>query len=330
MAAVVEAHVPEVVDLSQLGKGELNALLDEEIACWSRTLDWDFETTASIIRRFVDVQALSGFALIVDSRVAGYVYYVAEDRKGLIGDLYLLAEHRSWENENLLLGSAIEALVRHHRAARVEAQMMLSHYPRRTPAPFARHLRTHQRNYMIHEMNNLNSLPARALGDTVRIDQWQERFQEDAAHAIAGAYRGHIDGDINDQYRSPAGARRFLLNIVQYPGCGIFFEPASWLAWIRESHMLCGLSLTSLVARDVGHITQICVLPGVQGTGTGYELMRRSLVSLSERGCRRTSLTVTAANHSAVRLYERMDYRTWRTFCAMVWDGLDHKEIDHA
>jgi ribosomal-protein-alanine N-acetyltransferase len=82
------------------------------------------------------------------------------------------------------------------------------------------------------------------------------------------------------------------------------------------------LCLSSLVAQDVGHITQVCVLPAWQGEGVGYALLRRSLLALHERGCRKVSLTVTAANSPAARLYERMGFRTVRRFPAYVWEGL--------
>ena len=81
------------------------------------------------------------------------------------------------------------------------------------------------------------------------------------------------------------------------------------------------MSLASLLADDIGHITQLCVGPQFQGTGAGYELLRRSLAALVKAGCRRTSLTVTAANNAAVRLYERVGFETIRVFTAMVWDG---------
>ena len=73
-------------------------------------------------------------------------------------------------------------------------------------------------------------LPERKLPQSVLIDNWTERKQDDAGALIVSAYQGHIDSQINDQYRSPAGARRFLLNIIQYPGCGSFFQPASFVA----------------------------------------------------------------------------------------------------
>ena len=46
--------------------------------------------------------------------------------------------------------------------------------------------------------------------DRIFFDRWTERRQDEAAQLIASAYRGHIDSEINDQYRSAEGARRFL------------------------------------------------------------------------------------------------------------------------
>jgi ribosomal protein S18 acetylase RimI-like enzyme len=83
---------------------------------------------------------------------------------------------------------------------------------------------------------------------------------------------------------------------------------------------LCGASLASLVAADVGHITQVCVAPSYQGTGLGYELMRKSMEALASHGCRSVSLTVTAANESALRLYRNMGFIERRSFSAFVWE----------
>ena len=70
----------------------------------------------------------------------------------------------------------------------------------------------------------------------------------------------------------------------------------------------CGISLASLVATECGHITQICVSPWARGTGAGYALLRQSLLTMREMGCGTVSLTVTASNHEAIRLYEAAGY----------------------
>jgi ribosomal protein S18 acetylase RimI-like enzyme len=153
------------------------------------------------------------------------------------------------------------------------------------------------------------------------LEKWSDHYQEAAAQLIAAAYVGHIDGRINDQYRSPGGARRFLYNITQYPGCGVFYRPASYVALEAISGRLCGISLASLVAAGCGHITQICVTPAVRGTGIGHALLRQSLTILRDADCRSATLTVTAANEDAVTLYERVGFRTVRRFPAYVWEG---------
>jgi ribosomal protein S18 acetylase RimI-like enzyme len=321
MAAAIEANAPVLVDLRQLRPEELDPLLEEETAQWRDRLDWDFGPSADLVRRFVRMQALHGYALMSGRETAGYIYFVCEDRKGLIGDLYVRQGHASPENETYLLSAALKALRAFPRISRVESQLMMLSEPARRSVPFLAQARRFRRNFMMAELNSADMLPPGKAASTARFDAWHERCQEEAARLIARAYHGHIDGEINDQYRSIAGARRFLMNIVQYPGCGSFFQPASTVAYEAESGRLCGLSLASLVSFDVGHITQICVDPAVKGTGIGYELLRRSLSSLARSGCRCASLTVTASNHDAVRLYERTAFHTAHTFDAIVWEG---------
>ena len=157
------------------------------------------------------------------------------------------------------------------------------------PMPRAHRLQTFPRLFMECALEQAEALPARSVGSGIAFEAWSDRHQDDAARVIARSYEGHIDSQINDQYRSIAGARRFLLNIVQYPGCGNFFYPASFVAMDLSQGHLCGVCLSSLVAADVGHITQICVTPEAKGAGIGYELLRRSMRALVQAGCREVS-----------------------------------------
>jgi len=321
MAAFLEARVPELVDLSRVRVEELEPLLGAETRVWREEMDWDFQASADLVRRFVEARSLSGYALVVGEELVGYSYYVAEEHKGLIGDLFVVEEFRTAENEHRLIGAVLEALMRTRRVRRVESQLMLFRSARQGVLPGAQYLRAYERNFMMLELARASELPPKALWSMVLFDRWTERRQEETAQLIAAAYRGHIDSQINDQYRSLAGARRFLFNIVQYPGCGTFFQPASWVAIERDTGRLCGACLSSLVARDVGHITQVCVAPSIKGTGVGYELLRRALESLAGSGANKVSLTVTVANRGPVLLYERMGFRVARQFPALVWEG---------
>ncbi|HXB75535.1 MAG TPA: GNAT family N-acetyltransferase [Candidatus Acidoferrales bacterium] len=310
----------EVIDLRHLSAEDLEPLLEEETAAWRAELEWDFDKSADLVHRFVDMRALSGSALIEDGAVAGYMYYVLEENKGLIGDLYVRRGLRTPDRESLLLKAALEPLLQTPSLDRVESQlMMLSHSPQRE-LPYAAYLSSFERNFMRLDLQRC-TLPKGQVRRAMYIEKWSEHYQDQSAQLIAAAYSGHIDSRINDQYRTPLGARRFLFNIVQYPGCGAFYRPGSFAAFEGLNGRLCGISLASIVAPNCGHITQICVSPWVRGTGIGYELLRQSLNALRAAGCTSASLTVTAANEDAVLLYERVGFQTVRRFSAFVWEG---------
>jgi ribosomal protein S18 acetylase RimI-like enzyme len=321
MAALSDTQPLEIVDLRRIGATDLTHLLEHEIRAWRRDLDWDFRPSAELVRRFIGMQALSGYALLAGRRVAGYSYFVTEERKGLIGDLYLLDEYRTPANENALLDAALNDLLRTPYLKRIEAQLMMLPLPGERSLPKSEFLAVHPRNFMVFDLRRTAELAPGGAAARLSIETWSDVRQEEAARVIAEAYAGHVDSGINDQYQSAGGARRFLTNIVQYPGCGAFFQPASLLASDASTGRLFGVCLASLLARDVGHITQICVSPPMQGIGAGYELLRRSLAVLAASGCRKASLTVTAANTGAVRLYERVGFATIRQFPALVWEG---------
>lgn len=320
MAALPDAGLPELVELRRLRVEHFQPLLEEETARWRELLDWDFRPSADLVRRFVRMRALNGWGLVEGGRLIGYSYYVCEEAKGLIGDLYVARRRQAVELENLLLEAVLDSLFATPPIRRVEAQLMMLPSPFDRPVPRGRWLRKYARNFMVADLEAGGSLAPGPAAARVRIERFTERFQEAAAQLIADAYRGHIDSEINDQYRTLSGARRFLSNIVHYPGCGSFFPPASLVAIDPQSGRLVGLSLSSLVAAQVGHITQICTAPEVRGQGVGYELLRHSLEVLARERCRKVSLTVTASNLEAVRLYERTGFKTQRTFAAYVWN----------
>jgi ribosomal protein S18 acetylase RimI-like enzyme len=314
------SRTQEIVDLRRLAARDLEGLLEEETAAWHEELEWDFTKSADLVQRFVDLRALSGSALLEDGEVIGYIYYVVEEHKGLIGDLYVRRAFRGVEPENRLLESALDPLLSGSEVGRVECQLMMLHPAADRALPRAAQVSAFERLFMRIDLREAVLQESR-LRHPIFIERWSDHYQDAGAQLIAAAYRGHVDSQINDQYRSAASARRFLYNIVQYPGCGVFYRPASYAAFDAATGRLCGISLASVVAPECGHIAQICVSPEVQGTGVGYQLLRQSLTTLRDAQCRSASLTVTAANSGAVSLYERVGFSTLRRFAAHVWAG---------
>ena len=101
---------PEIIDLRRLTARDLGPLLEEETAAWRDEMEWDFAKSAELVRRFVDLRALNGSALIEDGEVAGYSYYVLEDSKALIGDVYVRRASRTVARQNALLRQSLISL----------------------------------------------------------------------------------------------------------------------------------------------------------------------------------------------------------------------------
>jgi ribosomal protein S18 acetylase RimI-like enzyme len=315
-AALADPPGSHTVDLRSIDADALAPVLAEQIESWKTELNWDFTPSANLVRRFVQIHALSGTALVSGKNVIGYSYFVCEDGKGLIGDLYVLKRHRSADHEYALFQSSLDAMWQTPGVHRVESQLLMLMNTDQRQVPYKNCFHSFPRFFLEAPLSPM--LPPRRLAPSIAVGLWTEAWQEATGRLIAGAYQNHIDSQINDQYRSPLGARRFLTNIVQYPGCGSFFAPASFAA--TSGGALCGASLASLVAFDAGHITQVCVAPSLQGTGLGYELMRKSMEALAAHGCRSVSLTVTEANQAALRLYRNMGFVERRAFSAYVWE----------
>jgi ribosomal protein S18 acetylase RimI-like enzyme len=316
----------EILDLRHFSSADLRPLLEDEVAMWGRTLSWDYATSAEMILRYMDAKILPGYAAIERGGICGYSFFVYEQNKGVIGDLYVRdggRESSRNEVEERLLTHVIETLQQSPGIHRVEAQL-LAHATGEVSRPFQRQgFSRHPRVFMNFEIarHPQSSMPARALPPQFEIHPWSEQEYQSAAALISAAYRGHVDSEINDQYRTLAGSLRFLNNIVRFPGCGTFDPRGSFVVFERRSRTLIGLILCSLVRPDVGHITQVCVLPEYRSAGLGEAMLAAATKSLRERGFHFISLTVTEANDRAIALYKRIGFESTRVFDAFVWEG---------
>ncbi len=307
----------QIVDLRQVPSRSLEILFEEEAHHWREELHWDYRPSLDLIRKFIDSRALGGYVAMEDSHPAGYGFYVLEERKGLIGGLFVSSQYPQAPITKKLLQEMLTTLWATPRIERVEAQLM----PFGTSLDavyLSQQFRLHSRQFMLLRLNEA-TLKADKISSGLRLEPWTDRAFESCARLIQLAYADHVDGEINDQYRSEAGGLKFLRNIVILPGCGQFLPEASFLARPLTGDRPIGMVLTSKVAEGVGHTTQICVMPGHQGHGLGRYLMETAIQALQARHFHSLSLTVTSANVAAVRLYEKLGFRTIKTFAAGVW-----------
>jgi ribosomal protein S18 acetylase RimI-like enzyme len=294
---------------------------------WGSVLSWDYTTSAEMILRYMDAKILPGYAAIERGSIFGYSFFVYEQSKGVIGDLFVRHSVRDGarspdrhEVEERLLTHVIETLQQSPGIHRVEAQL-LAHQTGEVTRPFLQQgFSRHPRVFMNFDIGR-HPQTSPPLPPQFEIRPWSEQEYQSAAALITAAYRSHVDSEINDQYRTLTGSLRFLNNIVRFPGCGTFDPQASFVVLDRRTRTLIGLILCSLVRPDVGHITQVCVLPEYRSAGLGEAMLAASTRNLRGRGFRCISLTVTEANDRAIALYKRIGFESIRVFDAFVWEG---------
>jgi ribosomal protein S18 acetylase RimI-like enzyme len=324
MAASARLAACHIEELRSIPAGRIRALLEEETHNWQSRLHWDFTGSAELVTRYVNMRALDGLALVFGSEVAGYCYWVTEQHKAILGDLYIRDLWRSPELEGRLLSQAIETLRQSASlpalaVSRVESQLMQLASPDALVWPAGNAPRRFPRVFMLAPLERLSRYRAISFDDEIRIFHWGPVWFDSTAELIAKVYRDHVDSFINDQYKSAQGAERFLRNIVNYPGCGSFQHEASFVALAPSGEVL-GCVIATRVAPETGHIAQLCAASNYKGRGLGYELLRRSMLALHSGGCREVSLTVTESNQRAQRLYARMGFHSIHRFQAFVWD----------
>ena len=317
-----------IVDLRQLSSRQIEPLLAEEAQRWREELRWDYRASLDLIKKFVEARSLAGCAALEGGEAAGYAFYVIEEHKGLLGGLYVSPRFPQMPLANKLLTSTLETLRALPYIGRIEAQLVP--FGCEFDTALARHgFRLYPRQFMLLDLNGASG-PTGNGGSAgsnqvsgLRLEEWNDRYFAACARLIQLAYADHMDGEINDQYRSEEGALKFLKNIIMLPGCGQFQEHASFILRAPHSHELVGAVLTSAVAPGVAHTTQVCVMPGYQRQGLGRRLIQATIQALRMKRFNALSLTVTAANRRAVSLYASLGFTQIKTFTAGVWKSTE-------
>jgi ribosomal protein S18 acetylase RimI-like enzyme len=309
----------QIVDIRQLRALDLEPLLREETAEWRTELDWDFSKSAELVRTLAGKGWLNGAALLESGRVTGYGYTGLEGRNASVWDVYLRPSSRGGNAERTLLRALFDALMESPAVDRIESQLMLiasasAEALQRGP------IRLFERLLMT--LDAQAHLPPRrgSVLQAFGIESWKNGAYDAAGNVISLAYAGQIDAIIHEHYRSREEASRFVYNLIHFPGCVAFHRAASCVAFDRITGQMAGVALSMFIADDVAHIAELCVVPQLQGIGLGYELLRQSVETLRQAGAKRISVTVTAANHTALRLYERFGFRESRRFYAFLWE----------
>ena len=320
----------EILDLRHFSARQMRPLLESEARAWQQRLRWDYQNSTELLLQYLDSRILPGFVALDRGRISGFTFCVYEGPKAVIGDAYAqAAEPEQAQHISItLLRHLLELLLNSPGVQRVESQLLL--YDAGSIDSIFREFgfSLHPRLFMEFHLppaagpffSPTGTVLPPDLPTHIELHPWSAAYYQQAAELIHESYTGHIDALINDQYCSLHGSLRFLHNIVRFPGCGVFDATESWVLRDTRTSALVGMVLCSRVAPDVAHITQLCVAPPYRGASLGSFLLRHAIDHLSHSGFEAITLTVTEANHQAVRLYEDIGFFTRHRFDAMVLD----------
>lgn len=146
---------------------------------------------------------------------------------------------------------------------------------------------------------------------------WDPSLLEAHADTKYRCFRAELDANVFPCLGEREGCLRLMSEITRRQG---FLDVATWLLFYRtetedgaESSEFCG-TVQGIVDFDgLGSIQNLGVTPGHRGRGLGTFLLYHALAGFRTAGLRRATLEVTAQNSGAVRLYQRLGFRTVKT-----------------
>ena len=314
----------EILDLRHFSARQLRPLLETESRLWEQRLRWNYQSSTELLLQYLDSRILPGFVALDRGRICGFTFCVYEGQKAVVGDAFAVANDpaQMLQITRQLLHQLLQLLHHSPGIRRVESQLLLYDAGTIDDTFVATGFNMYPRLFMEYDLPLTHGpvVTHPALPPHIELLAWSADHYQAAAELIHESYLGHIDARINDQYCSLHGSLRFLHNIVRFPGCGVFDSEASWVLRDGRNGALIGMLLCSRVAHNVAHITQLCVATSYRGQRLGITLLEHCIHHLTESHFAAITLTVTEANHQAVKLYQNAGFFIRHRFDAMVLD----------
>ncbi|HEX5732237.1 MAG TPA: GNAT family N-acetyltransferase [Blastocatellia bacterium] len=313
--ATVALTNPElrIIPLAEADFPAVEALLDEQCAEWLDLLRWDYAGPSRLILDVIKQRELTGFVAVQGGATVGITFYVVEDNRCSIGDIYVSKSWRGLGADRHLAQAILDKLDRLPRLRRVESQCVGVGNSSATELFLARGFERLDRHYMMARLSPAFERRSLSLPG-VSIRGWKEDDFASAARIIHRSYRGEYDSRINSQYQTEEGCAELLTILTEHVWCGEFLAEVSRVAVDSATGNRVGVLIASEIADGAGHIGQISILPTYHGRGIGRRMIDMVMSELHEQGYETVSLAVTAANASALHLYESCGFRTIHEF----------------
>jgi ribosomal protein S18 acetylase RimI-like enzyme len=307
----------QIIPLAEAEVSQLERLFDEQCQEWLDLLGWDYSGASALIRQVVRERDLTGYVATSGNDAIGFIYYVIENARCSIGEIFVTKDWRGLGVDKRLAEAVIDRVGRIMRVRRLESQSL--NIDNQAAHEFFAHLgfTRFDRNYMTVQLRDwqpVTSKPRLNQASDFFIRAWQEDDFTQSVKAIQNSYQGTVDSDINNQYCTEEGCGDLLAVITQQIWCGEFLPHVSRVAIDQKSNKILGILAASRISRGHGHISQISVRQAYQGQGIGRAMIASALAEFSNLNFESVSLAVTEANAYAQRLYESCGFRTIFSF----------------
>jgi len=159
--------------------------------------------------------------------------------------------------------------------------------------------------------------PPPALPAGYVFEAWKPSLIEEHASVKHQSFQFEIDSTVFPCFAKLKGCRRLMQEIVVRDG---FLPAATWLMAYEieepggmRTKEYCGTIQGICDRNGLGSVQNIGVCPLHRGRRIGANLIYKALQGFRSAGLERATLEVTAQNTGALRLYERLGWRTVKT-----------------
>ena len=152
------------------------------------------------------------------------------------------------------------------------------------------------------------------IAENYSVEPWSCEILKSHAVAKYQSFREELDSNVFPCLGDSEGCLKLMKEISCRQG---FISAATWLVNHtdpvsgRIEH--CGTVQGIRDQPDVGSIRNLGISPNHRSKGLGTVLLAKCLEGFKEAGIKFVNLEVTAQNLGAIRLYERVGFRTLRT-----------------
>jgi len=150
--------------------------------------------------------------------------------------------------------------------------------------------------------------------------EWSASLIEPHADVLHRSFRNDFDGTVFTTFRQYNHCRRLIEMLADSPH---FLPEATLLVAYGNPDDIFGYvaNIQGLkLADDVGAIQNVAVLPEYRRQGIGQALVHGALQGFQKAGVKRVTLEATADNLTAVNLYDRIGFTTFRVYFREIFD----------